>query len=53
VGPSRSTKRLDSIKNLKDKLPAGKMRTWRRVKMAGIRYPQMSQKSVPTDSFLM
>lgn len=53
VGPSRSTKRLESIKNLKDKLPAGKMRTWRSVKMAGIRYPQMSQKPVPTDSFLM
>ena len=53
VGPSRSTKRLDGVKNLKNKLPAGAKHTWRPIEVAGIRYPQMSQKSVSTDSFLM
>ncbi len=53
VGPSRSTKRLDSMKNLKDTMPAGKMRSWRKISSTSIRYPQMTQKTTPTDPFLM
>lgn len=53
VGPSRGSKRLGSIKSLKDALPTGKMRTWRRIETTGIRYPQASQKGQQTDPFLM
>ncbi len=53
VGPSRSSKRIDSMNNLKESMPAGKMRTWRRISSTSIRYPQMAQKTPPTDPFLM
>ncbi|MBO6549279.1 MAG: response regulator [Rhizobiales bacterium] len=53
VGPSRSSKRLESMNSLKDSMPAGKMRTWRKVSSTSIRYPQMTSKPTTTDPFLV